>query len=213
MDMGISRKSRADAILLIVAGIFHLVGIAGIALHQKWIARSTPAHLLLMLAMLLYSFRHRIRSFAAWSAAIAVMCFAAEWLGVHYGWLFGAYRYGNALGPKWLDIPQLIGVNWVLVAAGAISLAGKLRLPEWLSAATAATIATGYDWVLEPVAMRLGYWNWEGGRIPPYNYICWWGLTALSALLWQRACLRGNLFSRGLFLMQIIFFILLRLLL
>ncbi len=214
MDMGISRFDRNIGILLLTAAIFHLVGIAGIGvMHHTGIIRSTPAHLLLMLALLLIAFKQKLPRFLCWGLSVAVICFAAEWIGVHYGWLFGAYWYGSVLGQKWLDIPLLIGVNWVVVAAGAISLAERFRLPVWTLPITAATLATAYDFLLEPLAMKLGYWMWEGGRIPPYNYLCWWGLTALSTLLWQRLGLRGNLFAVGLFLIQSVFFIVLRMLL
>lgn len=214
MDMEVSRFGRKSGVLLLIAVIFHLVGIVGIGiLHHSGILRSTPAHLLLMLALLVIAFKEKLPRFLYWSFAVAVFCFVAEWIGVHYGWLFGGYWYGSVLGPKWLDIPLLIGVNWIVVSAGATSLAEKLRFPTWTLPLSAATLATLYDFLLEPLAMKLGYWMWEGGRIPAYNYLCWWGLTALSALLWQRLGLRGNLFAAGLFLIQIIFFIALRMLL
>ena len=202
---------KDNRVLFAVAAVFHLVGIVGIGLfHQGSILRATPCHLLLMTMLLGISFGRSFENFLYWAVSVALICFAAEWVGVHYGWLFGGYRYGRVLGPKLLDIPLLIGVNWVLVAAGAVSVAERFKLPRWATILAAASLATAYDFALEPLAVRLGYWMWESGRVPVYNYICWWWLSAASALLWQRMKLRGNLFAAGLFAIQILFFIVLR---
>ena len=31
----------------------------------------------------------------------------------------------------------------------------------------------GIDVLMEPVAIKSGFWSWRGGNIPLYNYICW----------------------------------------
>jgi putative membrane protein len=36
-----------------------------------------------------------------------------------------------------------------------------------------------YDLFLEPAAMRLDMWSWEGGRIPFSNYAAWFLLSVL----------------------------------
>ena len=201
-------------LLFAIAAVFHIVGIVGIGiLHQASILHATSFHLLLMGGLLFASYYNSLRRFLIWSLAIFILCFAAEWVGVHYGWLFGGYSYGGTLGSKLQGIPLLIGLNWLLVVAGAVSLTQHLRLPPWGIVIVSATFATGYDWLLEPLAVRLQYWSWHEGRVPAYNYLCWWGLSALSTALWLRLGLRGNLFAAGLFIIQIVFFILLRILL
>lgn len=215
MDLTLrSGNSRRQIMLLVVALIFHIIGIIGIGvLHHSGILRMTPVHLLLMGGLLILSFSNQPKNFLIWSVIIALLCFVAEWIGVHYGWLFGAYIYGDVLGTKWQGIPLLIGLNWVLVIAGAASCLEYIKLPSWAAIAGTATFATAYDWLLEPVAVQLQYWYWLPGRIPAYNYICWWGLSALAAGIWTRLKLRGNLFAAGLFVLQVLFFLLLRILL
>jgi putative membrane protein len=39
---------------------------------------------------------------------------------------------------------------------------------------------TGLDYLMEPVAVENGYWYWKDGKIPLYNYVCWF-LVALLA--------------------------------
>ncbi len=212
MDLSLNR--HRPQLLLAIAIIFHGVGLVGIGLlHSRGILRSTPMHLSLMGLLLVISFREQLRRFAIWGAITAVVSFWAEWTGVHTGILFGNYGYGAALGPQWLEIPLLIGLNWVVVVAGACSIAGALTRLPWLRTLLAAALATAYDWIMEPVAIRLDYWSWHSAEIPLLNYACWALFALIFAAVWQIFRLRGNLFAAGLFVIQLIFFTLLRFLL
>lgn len=200
--------------LTAIAVIFHLVGLVGIGfLHSPLITQTTPFHLLLMFALLLLSYKEQWKQYAAWWVPAFIIGFVVEWIGVHTGMLFGSYHYTNVLGVQLAAIPLLIGCNWVVVLTGAISLALVLKTNRWATAAIAATIATAYDWVLEPIAVRLGYWQWHGGEIPLYNYVSWWATGYLLAILWQYAAIRPNKFGITLFIIQLLFFIILRVLL
>jgi putative membrane protein len=208
------KAGRRQHLLLLIAVIFHAVGLTGIGiLHSDTIAASTPLHLILMGLLTLISFSDQLKPFLIWAAITAMVSFWAEWLGVHTGWLFGSYRYGAVLGTRAFDIPLLIGMNWVVVVAGACSIAGRYFRSGWISIPVAACLAAGYDFILEPVAIKLSYWRWLTPEIPPFNYICWFAFAGLFAVIWNKLQLRGNIFAAGLFVLQLIFFILLRVLL
>lgn len=203
-----------ERVMIAVALVFHAVGLIGIGiLGSNAILSSTPLHLLLMSVLLLISFRRQLPRFACWAGVTAVVSFWAEWLGVHTGLLFGNYGYGDALGIKFLEIPLVIGLNWVAVVAGACSISERIATRPWVRVLLAAALATGYDWIMEPVAVKLDYWSWAGAAIPLFNYLCWAGFAAAFATLWQICGLRGNIFASGLFVIQVTFFILLRILL
>jgi putative membrane protein len=159
---------------------------------------------------------------------------SAESIGVNTGLLFGEYRYGSVLGPRILGVPLIIGFNWFMVsfaAAATVELlldnvlprlqwAGFSRVGEGfprgiLHVLLAAGAATCFDWVMEPVAVELGFWTWTGGQgIPLLNYVCWFVLSLL--LVATQKLLRvetRNLFAANLFLVQALFFLVLRLLL
>ncbi len=202
-----------NRLLTVIALIFHAVGLVGIGfLHSERISRSTPLHLLLMTALLVVSFRPQLRRFAGWALLAAAAGIAAEWMGVHTGYLFGAYRYGSALGPAVDGVPLLIGANWVVIVAGAVSAAQAIARKPSAVVPLAAVIATAMDWLLEPVAIRLGWWSWEGGTVPFFNYVCWAGLSALLAAVWVGVRLRPGGFAVVLLLIQAVFFAALRLL-
>jgi bisanhydrobacterioruberin hydratase len=207
-------QRNAYIYLTAIAIIFHVVGLVGIGfLHSPLIERTTPFHLLLMFILLLLSYRVQWMRYARWWLPAFIIGFVAEWIGVHTGWLFGSYSYTAILGVQLAAIPLLIGCNWVVVLTGAISIALLLKTNKWITAVVAATVATAYDWVLEPMAIQLGYWHWHNGEIPLYNYASWWLVSYLLAVLWQYAAIRANKFGITLFIIQLLFFIILRILL
>jgi putative membrane protein len=71
-----------------------------------------------------------------------------------------------------------------------------------------ALIATFYDWVMEPVAVKLGFWQWLGsGNIPALNYYCWFGISLfIQAIFHWLPFKKHNLFAVNLLVIQILFF-------
>lgn len=202
---------KLPRILLLIAVIFHLVGWVGIGvLKNEAILRATPLHLLLMALLLFLSARHD-QKMLLWMTAVFVAGYAVEWVGVHTGILFGNYHYGVVLGPQLDGIPLVIGLNWIAVLTGACSVVGLSKVPTWQKIIGAALLATAFDWLLEPVAIRLGYWQWAGNTIPFFNYVCWAGVSAAMAAGWYGLKLRPNHFAVALLLIEAVFFALLRL--
>jgi putative membrane protein len=191
--------------------LFHLIGWIGIGvLHNAQILQATPIHLLLMAVLLVISARQD-RRLLAWMGGVFLLGYVVEWIGIHTGLLFGTYRYGAVLGPQLDAVPLLIGLNWVTVLTGACSVTAMASRPRWQQVLGAALIATAFDWLLEPVAVRLGYWQWADGVIPAFNYLCWFGVSAVMAACWTALRLRPNHFAIALLLIEAVFFALLRL--
>ncbi len=202
---------KLPRILLLIAVIFHFVGWVGIGvLKNETILRATPLHLLLMALLLIISARQDPKMLL-WMTTVFVLGYAVEWVGVHTGYLFGNYEYGAILGPQLDEIPLVIGLNWVAVLTGACSVVGISRMPVWQKIIGAALLATTFDWLLEPVAIHLQYWQWAGNVIPPFNYFCWAGVSAAMAAGWYALQLRPNHFAVALLLIEAVFFALLRL--
>lgn len=111
----------------------------------------------------------------AWVAVTAAVTFGLEALGVATGIVFGHYTYGDTLGFKLLNVPLVIGFNWVLVVAGAATLCARLVKNPLLMVLLAALLCTAFDFVLEPLAMNpaFDYWSWSGGSVPLQNYAAW----------------------------------------
>jgi putative membrane protein len=152
-----------------------------------------------------------------------------EIIGVNTGILFGDYAYGNVLGPKIKNVPLLIGVNWFLIiyCCGISIHTVMMKAINRIAADTGktpmalkvlsvivdgATLAVFFDWLIEPVAVKLGYWFWNGnGGIPIFNYICWFVISLLLLALFHFAKFnKENKFAVNLLLVQMMFFLLLR---
>ncbi len=143
--------------------------------------------------------------------------------------LFGDYTYGDVLGFKVQHVPVLIGVNWfIIIYCSGISINTLLmkaikhvaadtgKTPMALKALSVivdgATLAIFFDWLMEPVAIKLGYWVWNGdGSIPIFNYICWFVISLLLLAVFHFAKFnKQNKFAVNLLLIQLMFFLLLR---
>jgi bisanhydrobacterioruberin hydratase len=142
------------------------------------------------------------RRLALWYAGAYAVGFTLEVLGVGKGQVFGMYAYGGALGPALLGVPLLIGLNWALVILGSVTLANAAlrgRAGPVVVALAAAALTVLFDWFMEPVAMRLGYWSWTGGAVPLRNYAAWFliaGSLSLGALVLFRPAMGAHPSSR-----------------
>jgi putative membrane protein len=214
-----------------LALIVHLVGLVGMVfIDLDWFASMTPINLLLMSLLLIWTQGPRGIRFYVFMAIAFVTGMTSEMIGVNSGRLFGSYVYGDVMGLKLLGVPLVIGINWFVVMLGAASTM------EWISrkffrmqasAGTFQTLVSGtviwigaallavlFDWVMEPAAIRLGFWAWAGnGDVPFYNYACWF-LVSMFLLLVLRLLKisTANPFSIHLFLIQLAFFIMIRVL-
>lgn len=171
----------------------------------------TPATLLIAgFIVLFYSYKSSTNKFLLWAALTYVFTFILEVAGVKTGFIFGDYNYGLTLGIKLFDVPLIIGFNWVLVILGSISISRLITSNLVLSSFIAAFIAFIFDLILEPIAVRLNYWTWAEGNIPLQNYIAWFGIAFISALIY--AYLKVGVKSKislHYLLVQFLFFIIL----
>ena len=196
------------AILLIF--LFHLVGLVGfyIPLLQPLFYQLVPWHLLLMLVIIGYSHRTMNQDFWVFTGMIFIIGFAAEWVGVHKGWLFGSYTYGETLGTKIDGIPLTIGVVWFLLiySTGVLMQYSRIKY-VFIRVIVGAGIMVGLDKLIEPVAVRYDYWHWANNIIPDKNYICWFFLSVFMLLIFEIFRFkRQNIVGIVLLVAQFIFF-------
>lgn len=171
----------------------------------------TPFTLLLTGSVTIYfSFQERNTKLIAWGIIVYILTFSLEVIGVKAGYIFGSYYYGDVLGFKLFDVPLIIGFNWVVIILGAIGIASRIHKSAFQIALLTGTFAVLFDLMLEPVAIKLGYWKWQEGFIPLQNYYAWFAIAFFSSLFGSKLKLdlEDSLFT-SYFLIQFIFFILL----
>lgn len=131
----------------------------------------------------------RTARFLALSVCVSL---TAELVGTTTGWPFGAYAYGEALGPKVLErVPYAIPLSWFYLGLASWVLASHLAARAglaargWPAVLIGAWLLTVWDLVLDPAmahpAMPLAFWTWhETGSyfgMPVGNFVGW-ALTA-----------------------------------
>ncbi|MGA1821716.1 MAG: carotenoid biosynthesis protein [Thermoplasmatota archaeon] len=194
---------------------FFSVGLIGHIVGQThdFMMDLTPIFLLLMgIAVLLPIFAGKLWKTISWLAVIYLITLAIEIIGVKTGLIFGAYDYGETLGLGLMGVPLVIGFNWTLIIIGSVSISNRVVKNRYLSAVVAGSMATFFDIILEPVAIELDYWAWDGGAIPLQNYIAWFLIGTVFALTYNLLSLKAR--SRLLihyFFVQTLFFLFLRL--
>ena len=130
--------------------------------------------------------------FAIMSACVIVGSFGIEWLGVQTGVVFGSYVYGQTLRPSMGGVPISIGAAWFVMLIASTAVAQKIA-PKSLAesrfkmAFLVALLMVCFDLFMEPAAVKLGYWSWMDNYIPLQNYLVWFGLSFVFAILGLQA--------------------------
>jgi putative membrane protein len=222
-------SSQKHKIALYTALAFHVSGFIAIGLlHVDLFVQLTPVNLLVCLALVLYTQEKINAGFLVFTAFAFIVGFMAEYIGVNTGYLFGDYSYGTVLGVKWKGVPLMIGVQWI-VTMYCVGVAMHMlqerfmknpmsqfhRFPQWWKGMSlvidGALLAVVFDWVIEPVAVHLGYWTWHQGDIPFFNYASWYVVSLAILFVFHKMPFpKANLFAIHLLLIQFMFFLLLR---
>lgn len=109
-----------------------------------------------------------------WFFFIVVATFFIEVFGVETGEIFGKYNYGDVLGIKLLEVPIIIALNWGFVLIGIYSFVNKVKISSGIAKLILiSSLIVMFDFLLEPIAIKLNYWNWDQGYVPIQNYIAW----------------------------------------
>jgi putative membrane protein len=180
-----NRLYRWEPRIALVMVLFFLVGFIGhrIPATLPWMLALTPYFLLIFgLAAFLPVLLEARTWVLIWAGVVLLVTLALEALGTATGWIFGPYTYGSTLGLRLFQVPLVIAFNWLLVILAALLLTRRLFRHPLLGSLAAAALAAGFDYVMEPTAIRLGYWTWQAAGIPPQNYLAWF-LIALAAAL------------------------------
>jgi putative membrane protein len=160
--------------------VLYAVGLVGLnGAHRDWFLSATPITLGMTLGLLLLNHEDWRPSFWIFMFATMLLGFGMEVLGVKTGLIFGEYAYGSSLGWKLFEVPLLIAGNWLLLTYSAGAVLARMKwhwLPKLL---IAASLLCALDFLIEPVAMALDFWQWEGGIVPMRNYVAWWLLGAV----------------------------------
>lgn len=203
------RNQQRKHIALILLLIFYAVGIVGIARESSRELFVSLSAFNLLLTLFLYAWGSQ-QNMLTWLypfASAFTFGLIVEMVGVETGMLFGKYHYGDGLGPKVLQVPWIIGVNWFLLTASCLGVLAPLIRNKRNLMVFAALCTVVLDYVIEPVAINLDYWSWDYVDVPFRNYVMWFISAFLIQWFYKQLDFRPDQkMSLGVLLSQLLFF-------
>ena len=196
-------------IIIILLFILHLVG--GVALSMDSVKSIflalTPFNLALTFGLLIWGNDDFSFNFFKVISVLFLIGFFVEVLGVYSGLLFGEYHYGKTLGFQFLEVPLIIGVNWVLLVVSSFAVSSYFVSNSILKVVLPSVIMVLLDLMIEPVAIRLDFWHWQAEVIPLQNYLMWFLVALLMNWILTFNRFKFNVkLGFGLLISQVLFF-------
>lgn len=177
---------KISTISIFILWLFYGSAIIGIVLgYLSWFLPYTPFTLLLCFLLIVWNTKtitHRDAVFLFIPICIGTL---AEIIGVRYTFLFGSYQYGANLGWKFLDIPWVIGVNWLLLVYASSGIGKFLFSNRIVSIVFSSFLMVGLDYWMEKAAPLLDYWSFHSETVPLQNYIGWFLVSLLAHSCFQ----------------------------
>lgn len=220
-------KLQVSLVLALVCHIAIAVGIFFSSSPDRFIAY-LPLNLVLMFLLLIWNQRGMQPGFLLFFLISFLLGMGTEMIGVHTGKLFGCHEYSVVLGPQLNGVPWYVGLHWFVVVYGAAIIMHSLllwlhekydasgeqlspALAKWSLILDGALLAVCFDWIMEPAAMELGLWHWDGSRVPLLNYLTWFLVSVSLMFLFRKFRFhKQNPFAIHLFILQGLFFLLQR---
>lgn len=204
-------------ISVFLAVLIHVAGAIGMIFFDRGsFVRLTPINLIFMFILLMWNEGKVKSDFLVIFLVGFLSGVATEVIGVNTGLLFGRYQYGNLFGEKLFGVPLVIGLNWFCIVYASYCMVKQYLIPssnqKLLISVLTGLVATAFDFIMEPVAVTLDFWTWDGEIIPFYNYVSWFIISlGLTYFFEQMHISTKNTFAPILLCIQVVFFIFLRL--
>ena len=199
---------------VIIAFLFTLtlIGLL-IPIYTPYVLLLFPFHLLLLLALLIWAHRDKNQDFKLFILVAYLAGFLIDVIGVNTGYIFGSFQFGDTLGFKLADVPLAMGFYWVILIYSVGSSVAYFKIQNHaIRALIGAFLLVFMNILMEPVAIRFDFCNWENMSIQFQNYVAWFVFTFCMLLFfYARKFRKQNVAAPVLLISQLIFFITLNL--
>ena len=202
-------NNKIKFVSIFVVWLFHVCGVIGIGFSNKELFISfTPINLLISF-FLLFSNQIQVNSNTIKTVcSIFLIGMIAEILGVNYGYIFGEYTYLDNLGMKIMEVPLMIGIQWVILSFITGSFAHYFfKNKKFKSIILGVFLMILLDVLIEPVAPDLGFWIFESEVAPLQNYIGWFLIAIPAQIIFHYGVEKKEIaFSSNLLIVNFFFF-------
>jgi len=200
-------KKSYKSYLLYFLILVYVSGSIGFVVNPPFFSPFTPYTLLLTCFIFLIHSPFADKKFIFAFFSVAFLGFIIEVIGIKTGLIFGKYSYGNGLGIKLLDVPLIISINWAMLIFAGITTVSRIFANKITVLIVAALLVTGIDLLIEQVAPKLDFWQFENGLPGLHNYLGWIGVAFFISYFYYSTIIKGNrTVSLIILILQIIFF-------
>ncbi|NNE98826.1 MAG: isopentenyl-diphosphate Delta-isomerase [Pyrinomonadaceae bacterium] len=111
-------------------------------------------------------------------AVLGVFALTIETVAISTGFPYGHFSYSEMLGYRLFGkTPWTVMLAWTPLILAAFVIAEKLLSSLWLKIVAIALLLTAFDLVLDPGAVKLGFWEFSDGgwyyAVPWSNFAGW----------------------------------------
>lgn len=100
-------------------------------------------------------------------------------------------------------------MNWFAIVVSSASIARRITRRISIQILLTALLCTLMDFLIEPVAMKYDFWQWQNDIVPVQNYIAWFIFSLVFAAVYLLSSKTRNKPGEILWILWIPFFILL----
>jgi bisanhydrobacterioruberin hydratase len=187
--------------------LVYVSGSIGFVMNPTFFSPFTPYTLLFTCFVFLIHIPVADKKFLLAFFTIAFLGYIIEVIGVKTGLIFGKYSYGDGLGIKLLEVPLIISINWAMLICAGIRIVSSIFANKITVFAVAALLVTLIDLLIEQVAPKLDFWQFESGLPSIHNYLGWIGVAFFISYFFYPILIKSNrTVSLIILILQIIFF-------
>ena len=187
--------------------LVYVSGSIGFVMNPAFFSPFTPYTLLFTCFVFLIHIPVADKKFLLAFFTIAFLGYIIEVIGVKTGLIFGKYSYGDGLGIKLLEVPLIISINWAMLICAGIRIVSSIFANKITVLAVAALLVTLIDLLIEQVAPKLDFWQFESGLPGIHNYLGWIGVAFFISYFFYPILIKSSRTgSLIILILQIIFF-------
>ena len=187
--------------------LVYVSGSIGFVMNPTFFSPFTPYTLLFTCFVFLIHIPVADKKFLLAFFTIAFLGYIIEVIGVKTGLIFGKYSYGDGLGIKLLEVPLIISINWAMLICAGIRIVSSIFANKITVFAVAALLVTLIDLLIEQVAPKLDFWQFESGLPGIHNYLGWIGVAFFISYFFYPILIKSSrTVSLIILILQIIFF-------
>jgi bisanhydrobacterioruberin hydratase len=186
--------------------LVYVSGSIGFVMNPTFFSPFTPYTLLFTCFVFLIHIPVADKKFLLAFFTIAFLGYIIEVIGVKTGLIFGKYSYGDGLGIKLLEVPLIISINWAMLICAGIRIVSSIFANKITVLVVAALLVTLIDLLIEQVAPKLDFWQFESGLPSIHNYLGWIGVAFFISYFFYPILIKSNrTVSLIILILQIIF--------